>query len=377
MDTNPSTTALNDAAPVPFGTRFLPLRFSGSSSEYFRVWLVNVALTVLTLGIYGAWAKVRTRRYFYGHTWLDGHNFEYTANPVAILIGHLIVGTLFAVYVVSQSFADENIGLSLVGLALLLVFFVLTPYLVFKSLRFLARNTVYRGLRFGFHGSLAEAYGKYLGWPLLVPFTLGLLFPFVVHLQRTYLADHAGYGSARASFRGRVGDVYIIYLIGVALGIGVYVVGFALLAASFVPLALNGGDLGDLLSNLGSSPGFVVLAALAYLAVILGLAAVGQFIKASLMNYTLNHVELAGGVRVQSRVNPWMLTWIGVSNVLAQVFTLGLATPWAAVRRAKYVLGSVALLTTVSLGDFTASLSAQESALGEVATDFFGIDLGF
>ncbi|AFZ68631.1 YjgN family protein [Deinococcus peraridilitoris] len=379
MDTSPSIVPLGAPEATLPGTRYVPMRFSGSAGEYFRLWIVNVALTILTLGIYGAWAKVRTRRYFYGHTWLERHNFEYTASPVAILMGHLIVGLLFAVYLITSNFgANPDTGISLIGVSLLLLFFLLTPWLIYKSLRFTARNTIYRGLRFHFHGSVAEAYGKYLGWPLLVPFTLGLLHPYVVALQRQFMAENAAYGSARVRFEGRTGDVYIIFLIGVALGIGAYTVFGVLFAASLVPLFAAGlTDASDLLAKLGSSIGFAILAVLAYLILILGLTAVTQFIKASLMNYTLNNAEIPGRIRFQSKVNPWRLTWIQVTNTLAQFLTLGLATPWAAVRRARYILGCIAVLATGQLDDFTAEASVGENALGEVATDFFDIDLGF
>ena len=65
--------------------------FKGRAGEYFGIWIVNVLLSILTLGIYSAWAKVRRVRYFYGNMYLDGHNFEYHAKPRQILIGRLIV----------------------------------------------------------------------------------------------------------------------------------------------------------------------------------------------------------------------------------------------------------------------------------------------
>ena len=37
------------------------LRFTGSGSEYFKIWIVNVLLTIITLGMYYPWAKVRNR----------------------------------------------------------------------------------------------------------------------------------------------------------------------------------------------------------------------------------------------------------------------------------------------------------------------------
>ena len=67
--------------------RKMPCRFEGDSLEYFRIWIVNIFLTIVTLGIYSAWAKVRTLRYFYGNTWLDNNSFSYLANPLQILKG--------------------------------------------------------------------------------------------------------------------------------------------------------------------------------------------------------------------------------------------------------------------------------------------------
>lgn len=40
------------------------IKFHGKGGEYFAIWLVNALLTIVTLGIYSAWATVRRRRYF-------------------------------------------------------------------------------------------------------------------------------------------------------------------------------------------------------------------------------------------------------------------------------------------------------------------------
>jgi uncharacterized membrane protein YjgN (DUF898 family) len=40
-------------------TREHSFQFRGRTDEYFRIWIVNIALTIVTLGIFSAWAKVR------------------------------------------------------------------------------------------------------------------------------------------------------------------------------------------------------------------------------------------------------------------------------------------------------------------------------
>jgi uncharacterized membrane protein YjgN (DUF898 family) len=62
------------------GDAAVALRFTGQAGEYFRIWIVNVCLSIVTLGIYSAWAKVRRKRYFYGNTLLKDAAFEYLAD---------------------------------------------------------------------------------------------------------------------------------------------------------------------------------------------------------------------------------------------------------------------------------------------------------
>ena len=45
------------------GSRY-QVEFHGSGSEYFKIWIVNVFLTIITVYVFSAWAKVRTKRYF-------------------------------------------------------------------------------------------------------------------------------------------------------------------------------------------------------------------------------------------------------------------------------------------------------------------------
>ena len=80
------------------------LKFEGSGREYFKIWIVNVLLTIVTLGFYYPWAKVRNRRYFYANSILDGRNFEYHATGKQLFIGFLVAMSLFVAYVVIKMF---------------------------------------------------------------------------------------------------------------------------------------------------------------------------------------------------------------------------------------------------------------------------------
>ncbi|MCP4671333.1 MAG: DUF898 domain-containing protein, partial [Desulfobacula sp.] len=167
----------------------LPFEFSGAGTEYFKIWIVNLILSIVTLGIYSAWAKVRRKQYFYGNTHLYGSSFEYLANPVNILKGRIIVAVFFVIYsLISQFFP-------MVGMVISLLFMIILPWLVVRSLAFNARNSAYKNIRFGFNGTIKEAFKVFLLFPVLVPFTLGILAPYVYFRNRKFVVENSSYGN--------------------------------------------------------------------------------------------------------------------------------------------------------------------------------------
>jgi len=163
---NANATAGQTAAPTLYA-----FEFRGTGEEYFRIWIVNLALTILTLGIFSAWAKVRTRRYFNGNTFVGGHAFEYHASPWRILIGRIIAASLLIGYELSVLVNPTYL------LPWIVIFGFTFPWLVIASLRFNARNTSYRNVRFNFTGRYFEALVAYVIWPLAGFATLFLLIP--------------------------------------------------------------------------------------------------------------------------------------------------------------------------------------------------------
>lgn len=87
-------------------------RFTGKGSEYFAIWIVNLLLSIITLGIYSAWAKVRREQYFHRNTLLDEQPFEYTGDPVRILLGRIVALVAIGAGSVLQ---EVNVQLALSG----------------------------------------------------------------------------------------------------------------------------------------------------------------------------------------------------------------------------------------------------------------------
>ena len=351
------------------------LRFTGSAGEYFRLWIVNVALTLVTLGLYLPWARVRTRQYFYGHTWLDGQNFEYRANPAALLRGYLLVGALFVLY----SFAMQR-ELYWLGLPLLLAYVGLYPWLVWRSLRFQAANTFHRGLNFSFHGSAGESYVAY-GAANLAASVAGIFaLPWAWFMQRQYQVKGLGYGQARGHFRGDVAPFYLIGLTSLGLSLAGGVVALLLGGAVAAAWSTLSGELtagtGELWERVSGTT-WAIFAAVAYVSFLLLYVVAWQYVRGATMKYVLNNAELGGVVRSGVTFSPWGLVWLSVTNSLAQVVTLGLATPWAAIRRTRYVLNGVHVRTITDLDHFRGQAQRPGTALGEAATELLDIQVGF
>lgn len=172
--------SINPPPPSDEPWRFR-LKFSGQGGEYFRIWIVNLLLTVLTLGIYYPWARLRRMRYFYANTWVEGgsrtapterHALDYLAKPKQMVGATVIVSLAFLAYSIGSRFSP--ILAMFLGLAVA----ALTPWVQRAGLRFRLANTSWRGLRFGFSGTLAEVYRVY--WPIAIP---TLLFAAAVLLS--------------------------------------------------------------------------------------------------------------------------------------------------------------------------------------------------
>ncbi|OUW19747.1 MAG: hypothetical protein CBD18_00225 [Opitutales bacterium TMED158] len=84
----PQEAALRPLKPEAAPLEPISFEFTGQTGEYFNIWIVNLLLSVATLGLYWPWALVRSRRYFHAHTKLDGHAFDYLAKPKNLLIGY-------------------------------------------------------------------------------------------------------------------------------------------------------------------------------------------------------------------------------------------------------------------------------------------------
>jgi uncharacterized membrane protein YjgN (DUF898 family) len=375
------------------------LEFTGSGSEYFRIWIVNLLLTLGTLGLYHPWAKVRKLRYFYGNTRLAGHAFDFHGEPKRMLRGYLLVGALFALY----AFAGQISPVA--GLVALAIVAVIWPALLRASLRFRLAQTSWRGLRFHFAGTTADAYkalapvfglaivGALAAWvfmPMpddamtpaaprpapgfdasflfaLLPLALMLcLLPYVFWRIKRYQHDHYQFASVRTRFTAGPGSFYKLGLKAFGLVMLCGLVGG-------VAAALVGGG-----AAAAGAPGFAVVAGALSVVAVYGvmLFVIQPYVVSRLQNLVWPRTE-SRTVGFSSTLRFGPLARLMAVNWILIVLTLGLYWPFAAVKLARARLQSVEVLARGDLDALVArGTGTMRDASGDAAADLFGIDLG-
>ena len=374
----------------------LPIKFTGSGSEYFRIWIVNLLLTLVTFGIYYPWAKVRRLRYFHANTLVDGEPLGFHADPKKMLKGYFLVGVLFVLYSAAGNFS------ALAGFMAFVIVAGIWPALLKSSMQFRLANTSWRGLRFRFNGSVGGAYRAVV--PLFVPSmvilaavagidnpdnppgwylaTLGVtaaatlaVFPWLLWNLKQYQHNHYALASLQTTFKATLGSFYKLFF--KALGVMLLPIG---LVVALAAVAVFFGKTN--LSSNASFKGFmspaviIVLVMASFAAVATTLVIAKPYFTSRLQNLVWTRTGNAS-LRFVSDLRFSSLLWLTVKNWLLVVVTLGLYWPFAAVAVARMRLQAVTVKTRVDPNTLVSQMRyAEGEAAGDAAGDLFGLDIG-
>lgn len=352
----------------------LKLEFRGTAREYFRIWIVNLCLTLLSCGIFSAWAKVRKKRYFYSHTTLDGTPFQYLGQPLPILKGRIIAVVLFLIYYASSNFFTSTMPFVLAA------GFVLAPWVVMRSAAFNARYSAFRNMPFQFYGNYWNAFKTLYAWglvPLLIAGSafswwgnpafagaafglFGLAFPFWLRQLKHYLISHSAYGCEFGDFSATGGQFYKIY----------FKAGLIMVATA----ALVGVLAGVLFAAASNTTFSMVFAFLTMTILYAGYVLSYSYAQAHTSNLAWNQTTL-GTLEFQSTLTAMGLAKLYTTNALAIIATLGLLTPWAVIRTLKYRADHMQVCLEGNLADFTAAGATTVQAAGAEVGELFDLDL--
>jgi uncharacterized membrane protein YjgN (DUF898 family) len=403
---------MNDERKLPFPV-WANFEFNGSGSEYFRIWIVNILLTIITLGFYSPWAKVRREHYFHGNTVVNGSSFQYTADPKRILRGRLIALGVFVIFSLATEFYPTFglFALALIGL--------LFPFALVASMAFRLRNTLYRNMRFRFDADVLGAYGMFiLPFACIILIATGLyagfattdaamvmdataeetefrlqdmisvmylvaVIPFIplfAFIIQKFIIDRSNYGSAKGHLSASMGSFYLVFLKTACLLV--------------LAMAITGGAIYLAMNIFGAADGIARVAQGAeddtvepgWMALGFGIAMIGMlvfyaigffvagYLNAAITNLTYNNTEF-GPLQLDSALKGRELGWIFLSNTIAIILSLGMLIPWSKVRVARYKASKTQLLAR-DVSAIEAIQQADQSAFGEELGEVFGFDFG-
>ena len=380
----------------------LPIRFTGSGSEYFRIWVVNLLLTLVTLTLYLPFARARRMAYFQNNTFVGDDPLGFHADPWRMFRGYLVVLALGLAYWGVTQFLPEFDWIAL------LLFMALWPLLWRASLQFRLRNTSWRGVRLSFLGDAKGAYVVML--PFFLPFlVLALLVPaesqdVELDLEQAKLVgifvglgflafaalmpwlwkglkgyQHGGYAftQERTDFTATTGQFYklglklagLVLLMTVGLGV-VAATGAAVFAGLGLDAVLEmfaGKPTGMIVVVIG------VMVVLSYVTIPL---VVGAYLGSRMQNLLWSNTQ-SQRLRLHSDLRMGPLMGVTFVNWLLIAMTLGLYWPFAKVRLARIKLEAMSVEVDGQVNDWIAQTSPDDGgALGDAAGDFFGMDVG-
>ena len=420
MEHPPRSNALAQAAPLESAAIDAhPLEFSGRGGEYFRVWIVNVLLSIVTLGLYTPWARRRTVQYFYGHTLVADSPLEFTAPQRKMVTGFVLLVLLTLAYNIAvDTGQDTAVALLLLGGA------VLAPYLWASAMRFRLGNTRWRGLRLRFAASWREVYSA--SWPV---FAIALVWIGVVFGLRWVAPELAQAldgatpdGDERSSAMPALPPaLWALLLLGVVLSLLCFIrleynyqsllvlrthlgaeagrwkpvymdfvkiwlatVGVFLLCVlgmvALVTLAAGGSV--ALLAGLGKNAGVWVFFLFLFgffalfMLLLLASAPARAYREARMFLLQWNNIGVSQVARFRCTLSVRGFVWLRVRNLLLTLLTLGFYRPFARVSEYAMKLESVTLHVKGGVDQLAGQmLRHQEGGLGDALADAAGLDL--
>jgi uncharacterized membrane protein YjgN (DUF898 family) len=343
--------------------------------------------------LYRPWAKVRREKFFHQHTVIDGDSLDYHGNPKSILIGQLIsIGLIVLVYA-------RTLSVTLAATAAIVLCLVV-PFAMQRSLRFRLYNTSFRGLRFGFKGSVKQAYllamvpVAIIGITFLTPIVLGeeaqqnmpswyvvatalvgFAVPVVHAVWRRYAISYAHYGSVLAKT-----NITVLRFLGTYFFAGLIA---ALAFATLVGIAAISG-IGAVLGSLGKSSELSIVSVISLLgAIVLGAIVFSSFqpvLTAMLQNVCWNketsiiNAEGEEVAKFECDLSVSRFALLHLKNTLLTILTVGLYRPFAACAVAKAKLEAIRISDFRFIDQVSANTEAQNNAIGSEATSVLDFD---
>ena len=345
-------------APTP--DQSARLRHDGDAGEIFAILVRNLALTIVTLGIYRFWAKTRIRRYLWNHMSFEGDVLEYTGTGRELFVGFVIVAIVLAVASGAYRVIDVIVLATFPVLALVLSvvlvagFFLLTGVALYRARRYRLSRTLWRGIRGAQTGS-EVLYGlKYLGYWVLNVLSAGWTYPWMRMRLMHQMMNNTWFGDRRFHFDSRSGPLYDRFA---AVWAVVFLALVVSVSAATLAIFMEALEITELEKM---TPALTLIMLLAVLFTVLSIILGMTWYKAR------EYAYIASSARYESltfRLDTTFggLLWLVAGNYLIKAFSLGLAAPFAYLRTFRYVCDR---LSISGEADFEAIRQSSEARPG-------------
>lgn len=274
----------------------MSLRYSGDGFEMAILMLKNLFLTIVTLGIYRAWATTNLRRYIWGHVSFMDDRATYSGLGIELFRGWV---KLIGIFIVGYVLAGL-IGLvfPFAGLIMIAVYALMFALATYAGLRYRMSRTSWRQIHFGVDKNKAltnEFLKLYFLGVFLNILTLGIYYPWFKNSIRKFLTNKSRFGSSYFAYEGdgtEYAGIFWSNLLLTILTLGIYLPWMVMNLAKFrcentsfqgkyFELTLKGGE-------------FFKFAIVAYLLTILTLGIAGPWMYNWGLKLFIENIHLDG-----------------------------------------------------------------------------------
>ncbi|MBV8253493.1 MAG: DUF898 domain-containing protein [Chitinophaga sp.] len=305
------------------------LRFKGTGATFFGILILNMLLSVVTLGLYYPWARAKTLQFLYSSTELEGSRFSWNGTGKEMFIGFLKVMGIFlavgAIIGITAWLKVPFIGI-LVYLAVIIIIF---PLAIHGANRYHWSRTTWRGIRFGYRGNRNELIKLFIKEMLLTIITIGIYGSWMVINIRNYVISNVRMGSGEFKYEGDGWDFFIMNIKG-------------------------------------------------YLLTIVTLGIYAFWWQADIFRYYIDHLRLTHNGKefnFRSTASGGAFAGLLIVNALLFFFTLGLGYAWVQTRTISFLMENVDIEGDLVLDELEQTEEEYKNAMGEDFADAFDLNI--
>jgi uncharacterized membrane protein YjgN (DUF898 family) len=323
MDMGAPSQASNTAVDSTY-----PIHFHGRGGSLFGIQIVNLFVSLITLGVYSFWGRVKVRSYLASQTEFAGDRFAYHGTGRELLIGWTKAMVLFGIPLFVLAVLQVMVGMEsdLFDVLQILIYTVVgifIPIAMVNARRYRLSRMSWRGIRFSFRGGVGDFMVIYIkGW-LLTVVSLGFYYPFWQNRRQTFMVADSYFGNQRYAFDGRGRDLFLSFVLHMVLTL----------------------------------PTFFIC---------------WFWYWARVQRYYADHTSFQAA-RLRSTVTGGGVFGLWIGNAILFILTLGLGWSWITVRNMRYYASHLTMVGTLEFADVMQEIQTA-TATGEGLSGFLDLD---